>query len=165
MDRTTGDRRCTRRSRSTSRITLTVCSDGKSCFAFIEPQVTSTGRRAARPYPRIVEAAAAFRSARKRSSPDDLGRISRRSDQVGFYQRGGRRDGGCTGTAALKKSASDVVCSNRGRMCLPRGKWHIRLAKKFPRICAPNNCRHECDKCNLHSIQFRCGTVNGSRMR
>lgn len=30
---------------------------------------------------------------------------------------------------------------------------------------APNNCRPECDKCNLHSIQFGRGTVNGNRMR
>lgn len=74
-------------SRSTSRITLTVCSDGKSCFAFIEPQVTPDGKKGGATVSRIVEAAAAFRSARKRSSPDDLGRISRRSNQVGFYGR------------------------------------------------------------------------------
>lgn len=59
------------------------------------------------------------------------------------------------------------------RVAFPRREWshcplengiHARSIEKFCSGGALNNCRHECDKCNLRSIQFKRGTVNGNKI-
>jgi len=107
---------------------------------------------------RTIEAAAAFRSARKSSlslslSLDDPGRTPRWSNQVGFYRiLGDMRN-------ARTRCLETGCVLQRERFCPFNRAWNIRLTARF---CsgALNNCRHECDKYNLCSIQFRRDTVN-----
>lgn len=155
MNRTFGNRRYTRRPALVAYYIGGVqCR--RSCFASIELRATPKRRRAARrrcPVPQKLQLrCVSIRPEELSLSLDDPGRTPHWSNQVGFYQiLGDMRN---ARTWCLEPDC--VLCE--GNDSILQSEWYIRLSGRF---CsgALNNCRHECDKCNLCSIQFKRDTV------